>query len=278
MQASQSDRWGVMNDHNKVRKGVEQIITGYVKRLYEEIETRIGSWSVDLTQHEVHEVVGGLLARQATLGIQLASSPGTWNVHVAPVILRTIVDTLITVAWIVDDPVDRARKFILYGLGQEKLIIEHRIKLLKKFGRNPEEDSILQKKKTWLESQRFSFLTEINLGSWSGISTREMAKQSGYQDLYRSAYTPDSAATHSMWHHIGRYNLVYCESPLHRHHRLPWVYPDTPDANYLREGAEYVEETFRKFEEAFGLDSPEDTALAYLYGELSKLGTESKDE
>ena len=267
-----------MEDHTKGLKRVEHIVNGYVKRLYEEIETRIGRWTVDLTQNEVHEVVSGLVARQATLGIQLASSPGIWNVHVAPVILRTMVDTLITIAWIVDDPVDRARKFILHGLGQEKLVIEHRSELLKKLGRNPELDSILQKKKTWLESQRFSFLTEINLGSWSGISTRKMAEQSGYLDLYRSAYTPDSAATHSMWHHIGRYNLVYCESPLHRHHRLPWVYPYTFDAHYLQEGAEYVEETFRKFEAAFGLDSPEDTALAFLYGELSKLGTESKDD
>ena len=277
MQASQSDGWVVMDDHTQGRKRVEQIVSGYVKRLYNEIETRIGRWSVDLTQHEVHEVVGGLLARQATLGIQLASSPGIWNTHVAPVILRTMVDTLITVAWIVADPVDRARKFILHGLGEEKLAIKHRSERLKKLGRNPESDSIVQQRKAWLESQRFLFLTEINLGSWSGISTRKMAEQSGYLELYRSAFTPYSAATHSMWHHIGRYNLVYCESPLHRHHRLPWVYPDTLDAHYLQKGAEYVEETFRKFEAAFELDSPKDTALAFFKAEVGKLGTESEE-
>ena len=76
-------------------KKVEGIVKGYQQRLLDEIETRIGRWSLDLTQREVHEVVGGLLARQATLGIQLASSPGIWNGHVAPVILRTMADTLI---------------------------------------------------------------------------------------------------------------------------------------------------------------------------------------
>ena len=127
----------MIDDRSDGLKKVEKMVTGYQQRLYEEIETRVGRWSLDLTQREVHEVVGGLLARQATLGIQLASSPGTWNGHVAPVILRTMADTLITVAWIVDEPVDRARKFIHYGLGQEKLEIEHRREQLKEVGARP---------------------------------------------------------------------------------------------------------------------------------------------
>lgn len=278
MQANQTEGWVIVDAQRQGLRRVEHIVNGYQKRLYDEIENRFGRWPVDLTQREVHEVVGGLLARQGTLGIQLASSPGIWNGHVAPVILRTMVDTFITLAWIADDPVERARKFILHGLGQAKLEIEHRSDLLKKSGRDPEEDPVVQHKKAWVDSQRFSFFTEINLGSWSGISTRKMAEQSGCLDIYRHAYTPFSAATHSTWEHVARYNLVHCESPLHRHHRIPWVYPDALDPDYLYRGARYVEKTFRRFEAAFGLDTPEDTALAFLEAEIDKLGTEAKED
>lgn len=246
--------------------------------LYEEIEARIGSWPVDLTRREVHEVVGGLLARQVTLGIQLSSSPGIWNGHIAPVILRTMVDTLITVAWIVRAPVERARRFILHGLGQEKLDIEHRIDLLNNSGRDPDVDPLVQHKKDWLESQRFSFMTEVNIGSWSGVSTRKMAEEAGCLEIYRYCYTPFSAATHSMWQHIARYNLVPCESPLHRHHRIPCVFPVTPDLDYLYQGAKYVEETFGRFETAFRLQAPECTAFDFFESELVSVADEQSSD
>jgi hypothetical protein len=74
-----------------------------------------------------HEVSSALLARQATLAIQLARSPVSWNGHVAPLFLRAMVDAHISLAWVLRDPVPRAKQFILYGLGQEKLFIEHHI-------------------------------------------------------------------------------------------------------------------------------------------------------
>ena len=266
-----------MGGHREDRR-VDDILSGYRKMLYNEIEARIGAWAVDLAQREVHEVVGGLLARQVTLGIQLSSSPGIWNGHVAPVILRTMVDTLITVAWIVHAPVERARKFILHGLGQEKLDIAHRIEFLKSSGRDPDKDVLVQHKKSWLESQRFAFMTEVNVGSWSGLSARRMAEQAGCLEIYRHAYTPFSAATHSMWQHVARYNLVHCESPLHRHHRIPWICPDTPHPDYLYRGAKYVEETFGKFETAFGLQAPERTAFDFLESELVNVANEESSD
>lgn len=278
MQTDHAQGRAIVDAQREGRRRAEQIFIGYQERLYDEIENRVGRWPVDLTQREVHEVVGGLLARQATLGIQLASSPGIWNVHVAPLILRTMVDTLITLAWIVEDPVDRARKFILYGLGQAKLGIEHRTELVRKSGHDPKQDPVVQLKKAWLDSQRFSFLTEVNLGSWSGISTRKMAEQAKCLNIYRHAYTPFSATAHSTWEHVALYNLVPCESPLHRHHGIPWMYPAALDVDYLYQGAKYVEKTFRRFELAFGLDKPESTALAFLEAEVDKLGTEAEQD
>ena len=67
------------------------------------------------------------------------------------------------------------------------------------------------------------------------------AAEAGYQNMrdffveengkhfYDFVYTPFSAAVHNMWHHVARYNLTYCDNPLHRYHRIPI---DPPDCFY----------------------------------------------
>ena len=114
-----------MNDQ-VIWKDLERIVSDYVETSRKELYERWKHWPLDLTSTELHEVVGSLLARQVTLATQLAKAPSIWNGHVAPLILRTMTDVYINLAWIFIDPIDRARKFILYGLGQEKLEIEHR--------------------------------------------------------------------------------------------------------------------------------------------------------
>ena len=121
-------------------------------------------------------------------------------------------------------------------------------------------------------------MTEVNVGSWSGISARQMAEQAGCLEIYRYAYAPFSAATHSMWQHVARYNLVHCESPLHRHHRIPWICPVAPDLDYLYRGAKYVEETFSRFEAAFCLQAPECTAFDFLEAELVNVANEQNSD
>jgi len=255
----------------------EAIVVAYQSQLASELESRMAPWEIDLSQREVHEVIGALLARQTSMVIHLSQSPGTWNGHVAPVLLRTMVDTFITLAWILGDPKERARRFILHGLGQLKLNLEHRAAQLTESGRDPETDPIIQAQTAWLNSQRFSFLTEVDVGSWSGLSTREMAEQAGCLDLYRYAYAPFSAATHSMWHHVGLYNLIPCDSPLHRHHGLPAIPAHPPDIDYLYRAAKYVEKSYRWFEDWLDVEHPKDTAFDVLRMALDDLAGDLDD-
>ena len=97
------------------------ILQKYVQEVEKELNTRWESWSIDLSQAEKHEVIGALLARIVTLATELAVSTQIWNEHIAPVLLRTMVDAYITLAWIFNDPLERSRKFLSYGLGQAKL-------------------------------------------------------------------------------------------------------------------------------------------------------------
>ena len=256
---------------NEESAKVEALVKTYIRTARAELAERWNNWSIDLEQTEVHEVIGGLIARQVTLATQLASAPSMWNGHIAPMILRTMTETHITLAWIFCDPKDRARKFILYGLGQEKLQLEHRKAELQVQGIDPTNDSIVQAKEAWINAQRYTFFTEVNVGSWSGVDTRTMASEAGCSDIYNFAYTPFSAATHSMWHHISRYNLIQCMNPLHGYHRVP-TDPETEfaDPDFFYRAAKYVEKSFKLFDEKTSVSVESPSAFAKLDEDLNQ--------
>jgi hypothetical protein len=106
-------------------------------------------------------------------------------------------DVYINFAWVLCDPGDRAKKFILYGLGQAKLELEHRRADLASREAKVGELERIQIQEDWINKQRATFLTDVNVGSWSGISTRTMADEAGCIDFYNYVYTPFSACTHS---------------------------------------------------------------------------------
>lgn len=254
---------------------IREFILKYVETVRAELAQRWKCWSIDLTKNEMHEVIGALLARQVTLATQLALSPSIWNGHTAPLFLRSMVDGFITLAWIFIDPVDRSRKFIRYGLGQEKLDIEHRRKLMEEAGKNADDDPLIEHKEAWLNSQRFTFLTEVNVGSWSGIDVRAMSEDTGQRDLYHYAYVPFSAAIHNMWHHVSRYNLIKCPNPLHAYHKVPIDPFLPPDIDYFYRAAKYVEKAFKLFDEKTGVKISLPSAFDMLIQFLESLGKES---
>jgi len=247
------------------------VLQKYVQEVEIELDTRWESWPIDLSQAEKHEVIGALLARMVTLSTELAVSPQIWNEHIAPVLLRTMVDAYITLAWIFGDPLERSRKFLLYGLGQAKLSIEHRKTQLQADGIDPQNDIAVKSTEGWVNSQRYLFLTEVNLGNWAGIDTRKMAEEAGCIDLYNYEYTPFSAATHNMWHHIGRYNLKGCLNPLHGQHYVPVDYQLPSHSSYLISAAKYTDKAFHLFNEKTGIKPMSPTSYEILIADLKEI-------
>jgi hypothetical protein len=153
------------------------------------------------------------------------------------------------------------------------LVLEHRKSALAADGKDPAQDPVVNAGEAWLNEQRFAFLTEVNVGSWSEVPVREMAEDADCLDLYRYAYTPFSAATHSMWHHISRLNLQVCGNPLHRYHRVP-VDPDiSPDPDYLYRAAKYVEKSFNLFDRTFAVECGMPSAFRRITDALAELGS-----
>jgi hypothetical protein len=257
---------------NEDFKEIEKIILRYVEAVRAELEARWKVWRIDLSKPEVNEVVGALLARQVTLATQLASSPGVWNAHAAPIILRSMTDVHITLAWILKDPLPRSQRFILYGLGQAKLMLEHRKAQLAEDGKVVDDDPVVEASEAWINAQRFTFLTEVNVGSWSELTVREMAEEAGCLDFYRYAYTPFSGAVHSMWEHIGTLNLQVCRNPLHRYHKTPIDPHLDPDLHYLYLAAKYARKSFKLFDKTFAVRSGAPSAFDVLNEAVEKFG------
>lgn len=256
-----------------------QAVLEYIESVREELADRVKQWRFDVDATEVQEAIGGLLARQVTLAIQLASAPQIWNGHIAPLVLRTMTDCYISLAWIFENPVPRARMFIRYGLGQKKLWMEHLKENLKSKGtEKPEEHPIVRATESWINRQRFHFLTEVNVGNWSEIDTRRMAEETGCLDFYRFAYTPFSAATHNMWHHVVDYNLRECMNPLHRPHRVPHLPDFDPDIDYVYRAAKYVDKTFRLFDRKTGITPPKQSSFGVFLRRLQQLEKEPTAE
>jgi hypothetical protein len=256
------------------------ILREYTESVRSELKERWDAWGVEMSQIEKHEVVGALMARQVTLATQLASSPSIWNGHIAPLILRAMVDNYINLAWIFHkDTLNRAKKFIEYGLGQEKLVIEHRKQEMVNQGvKDVDDDPLIKTLEGWINSQRYTFLTTVDIGQWAEMDTRKMADEADCLDFYRYAYTPFSANVHSIWNHVSKYNLRHCKNPLHRLHQIP-LDPDLPsDIDYLFRAAKYVEKVFKLFDEKTKRKVKEKSSFEKLSEELDLLGNEIAKE
>jgi hypothetical protein len=256
------------------RKGYQEILDKYIKFVDSELSERWNKWELDLSNAEMFETIGALLARQTTIGEHFASSPVFWNNQMAPIILRAMVDLYITLAWIFKDPMERSKKYIAYGLGQEKLEIEHLKTILDSQGsdcRDEEIGKIIENKLEWLNSQKWHFLTEVNVGNWAGIDTRTMAKEADCEDIYRFQFNPLSSSSHSMWHYVAKYNLQYCENPLHRFHMIPRNDFGSIELEYMYRVANWVDDTFKLFDKNIRINVESPSSYNMLINEIDSL-------
>lgn len=262
-----------MSENQKLRVNkVMDLMEAYCKIVEAGLYERWDKYKIEIYDAEIYEVIGGLLARQATLTTQLAKAPPIWNGHVAPLILRCMTDAHITLAWILRDPKERAKEYILHGLGQEKLFIEHLKTGAEESDRNHEQvEQLIEAKEAWLNSQRRDFLTEVNIGSWTGISTRDMAKEADCEGLYKFAYTPFSGPTHNMWQHISVYNLKACRNPLHKYHKVPTIIEDRSDPHYVYLSAKYVNKSYKLFDDTYNIKIETPLPLDWFVEEFNKL-------
>jgi Family of unknown function (DUF5677) len=228
---------------------LEKTVVAFRNGSKEELYDRLRLWKLNLDVLEFHEVVSALLARQVTLAADLARAPQIWTPHAAPLFLRAMADVYITLAWIFENPSERTKRFIEDGMGAAKLQIAHLKNEQKQLGNSdPRVEKMIRFWEDWLSSHRVPDLVEVNLGSWSGTTTRKMAEEAGCLDFYNYVYQPFSSAVHSSWQHLDTINLVHCLNPTHRFHKLAISIDIEPSVHWPILAAKYLKKAFDLFD------------------------------
>ncbi len=232
-------------------KLLQEFAIDYIENVRSGFDKRLSLITPEIYNENLHQSVGGLLSRQATLAIEMAKAPSTWNGHVAPLFLRSMVEVYITLSWILDDRAERSEKYVKYGLGQAKLYIEYLEQAIREdsefFDVERTQEAIYASKE-WLNRQWADWATEVNVGSWSGMSVREMAKEVDIESIYKYAYVPLSGAIHSTWQHVGGYNVKVCENPLHKFHLVPCIVDSQIEPDFIYRSAKYVSLSYQLFD------------------------------
>jgi hypothetical protein len=252
---------------------VRDLIRTLEAKIRKDLRMRFEAYNPNFREPEVFNVLTALLARQATLAIELASAPQMWNGHSAPLFLRAMTDVHITLSWICMDPTTRARQYIDHGLGQAVLALEHRKKQMEHVAADSKDDleKIIGREEAWIDSQKWNFLVGVNVGSWSGKNTREMAEEAGILEFYNYVYTPFTQCVHSTWYHVGRYNSWPSETPLNRLLRVPYISDAESDIWHLSLAAKYLDKSFALFDEKVLHRTASSDIQDWLYSEIQSL-------
>lgn len=257
--------------HEQLLQFVRVIMQGYMDNLYLRTrEEKLGSGF----DAEVNSVFSTLLARQATLALGLAESPQSWNPHIAPLILRPMIECLITFRWIKADPFVRSVEYINFGLGNEKLMAHHYQKALsdRKEAKNADEISqILEHSIGWVDGQQFQQFVDVNLGSWAGNSIRRMAQDVDSEDLHKFAYVPFSACAHNQWNHVGKFNAVQCENPMHKRHYIGCIIDVDFVVDFVYRATKYFDLTIDEFDEFYGFNPKNKSVTRIFKDALEKI-------
>jgi Family of unknown function (DUF5677) len=258
---------------------VEDLLKMVEDRMRYELRLRCEGLKPDLANPQVFSVLTALLARQTTLAIELSSAPQLWNSHSAPLFLRAMADVHITLAWILLEPEVRALQYIEHGLGQAVLELEHwksRLGTVED-SEKAEMQLVVDILQAWIDGQRLHFIVEVNVGAWSGKSTRDMAEQAGLLDFYNYVYTPFSQCAHSTWLHVGRMNSGLSDSPYTRLLWVPQIVEISSDPAELLLAAKYLDKSFGTFDER-ALGRPRASEVqAWIYELLTEKADNADD-
>ena len=129
------------------------------------------------------------------------------------------------------------------------------IEELKKEGKDVNNDPIIKYSDIIINSTLKDELLNINLGSWSELTVRKMAEESGCLDFYNFTYIPFSISAHNSWTHLVRFNLKLCNNPLHGVHYVGKINEDEPGfIHYLELITKYMKKTLALFDENIKID------------------------
>jgi hypothetical protein len=166
-------------------------------------------------------VLLGFASRIYRLAYDLIERPSAWAGGVATLHLRPLIDARITSAWLAlrnDRQIFGAYRE--HGIGRLKLLREH----VKADMADALDDATAARFLEHLDQAVNLEIDEgfqpINLGSFTDVSTRDMAVETKLKRIYDLGYASASAANHGDWTHVRDFDTDVCTEPLHGGHRI----------------------------------------------------------
>ena len=195
------------------------LVVGYLDRV-------AAQYKYDLYDTTRDEILLGLFSRLTRLYVLYVSHPNLWAGDLSGIFLRCLVDTGITLAYLLKKGTDDDfQNFKKYGEGKEKLLMLHLQDTYK--GGRTIEDKDVAAIAAELGGGIYPELIEIDLAGWTKKNARQLALDAQFEKHYKLIYDPASSDIHGTWTSLKKSNLIYCENPLHRYHRLP-IFFDPP--------------------------------------------------
>jgi hypothetical protein len=203
-------------------EAVHSAWTGAVRELGAGLRERQMSASLDLWNPTPDEVRLGLASRQVRLLFELLDDPNSWLSSGAAHVVRSMIDTRITTAWLLArDEEALYERFKDYGLGKGKLYKLHLEDFIAEHGASADLEELHEALDREVNAEILEEFQQIDLGgTFSGRSIREMAEEAALKPMYTLTYQPLSSEAHGEWGSLRRHDLDVCVNPLHRYHRV----------------------------------------------------------
>jgi len=213
---------------------------------------------LNLTDATKDEVKLGLTSRLFRLVCLLFMHPTLWDWMIVPHLLRPMVDTRITLAWLLQrDDRELFERYREFGLGRQKLFKLHVEDYVAEHETEEEHADVLDALQAAVNDEIMEEFRKIDLGgNFAGVSLRQMAIDTELKSLYDLNYQQLSAEAHGEWTSLTGYDLRRCVNPLHGFHRIGLFMPRELDLSLdllpfaLQLAADGITEAF----DSFGVD------------------------
>jgi len=257
---------------------ISHVIRNFTPCIKESLMIRWNEWDITIDEQVKFEVIGGILSRQASLVIQFLESISIWNGNIGTIILRSLAENYITIAWILkEDTIKRCEMFVEHGIGQEMLYLEKLKANISNKEPNPLQKKQIEFIEEFIKHERNLHMLDVNIGAWANISIRTMAEDTGCKDFYDFSFTPFTFSAHSTWNHILKYNLKESDNPLHNFMKVPTYHNLPPDIHWADVAIKYLNMCYELADKNFKIKS-KIKALDVIFHERLEQTVVSNDE
>jgi hypothetical protein len=198
--------------------------------LWDKIEK---SYKIDFYEPLKDEILLSLACRIYRLTIHVVSFLPNWTEDISEIFIRMVLESYIYYRWLEKNgKQEDYEKFYNYGLGQQKLRVEHIKRYLKEQGLS--EDDVRQRQIgfDYLKKHKIPEFVPVNVGNPLDKNLRIIADEADCRELYALIYSPASSAIHGMYDSLDLFYSRTCMNPFHGLHKVPYHWSKCPVSAY----------------------------------------------